>query len=70
MLPVVRKLRRVVKASRFARVEIQVAEGFLPAKHLAVLLGARCETSTPLRYFGADGRDERLYAWIRDEHED
>lgn len=66
MLPVVRKVRRVVRLSRFKRVEITVKADFTDGDRFARLIGAKCETPEPMRFFGADEGDERMFAWIRE----
>lgn len=62
MLGIARKVRRVVQTLPYRRIEFTVADDFDEGKRFARLLGAKCETPEPMRFFGADGRDEMMYA--------
>lgn len=66
MLPIARKVRRVILASQFRRVEFTVAAGFREGQKFAALIGATRETPEPMRFFGADGGDEIMYAVIKE----
>lgn len=66
MVPVVRKVRRVLIAVPYKRIELTVSSGFEAGHHFARLLGAVCETPEPMRFFGADGGDEMMYAIIKE----
>jgi len=66
MLPIVRKVRRVLSAVPYKRIELTVSADFEAGHHFAKLLGARCETPEPMRFYGADGGDEMMYAIIRE----
>lgn len=63
MLPVVRKVRRVLRATEYKRVELQVHAEFVEGQKFARLIGAKLETPEPMKYSGADGSDEYLFAW-------
>lgn len=65
MLPLAKKVRRVLNSVGYLRVELTVAEGFEQGERFARLIGAKCETPEPMRYFGADKRNERMYAVIK-----
>lgn len=65
MLAIARKARRVVLASAFKRVELTVAEGNTQGFRFAEMIGAVRETPEPMRFYGADGGGEYLYAIIR-----
>lgn len=67
MLPIVRKVRRVISASAFKRVELTVSDRFEEGHRFARMLGAVRETPEPMKYFGADGGDEVLYAVLKTE---
>lgn len=66
MLAVAKKVRRVVQASPYLRIELTVADGFDAGQRFARLIGAVCETPEPMRFFGAEGRDERMYAILKE----
>lgn len=66
MLPVVRKVRRVMSASPYRRIEMTVASDFEDGIRFAKLIGARLETPEPMRFYGAGGRDEYMYAVVRE----
>lgn len=66
MLPIARKIRRVFRASPYKRVELSVADDFPNGDRFANLIGAVCETPEPMKFYGADGRDERMYALIKE----
>jgi len=66
MIPIARKVRRVILASPFRRVEFTVAVGFAEGQRFAELIGAKQETPEPMRFFGADGGDEILYAVVKE----
>lgn len=65
MLPVVRKVRRVLSAVPYKRIELTVSADFQAGHHFARLLGAVCETPEPMNFYGADGGDEMMYAIIK-----
>ena len=65
MLPVAKKIRRVLALAPYKRVELTVADGFEAGQRFAELIGAVCETPEPMRFFGVDGRDERMYAVLK-----
>lgn len=65
MVPLAKKVRRVLKAVPYLRVEFTVAEGFEDGDRFARLIGAVCETPEPMRFFGAEGRSERMYAVLK-----
>lgn len=66
MLPVVRKVRRVISSAPYRRVEMTVASGFEDGMRFAKMIGARLETPEPMQFYGAGGRDEYMYAVIRE----
>lgn len=66
MLGITRKVRRVLSAAPYRRVELTVVDGFAEGHRFAKLLGAKRETPEPMRFFGADGEDEVMYAIIRE----
>lgn len=65
MLAIVRKVRRTIALSHYKRVELTVAEGFEEGHRLAKLLGAVCETPEPMKFFGAEGGGEYMYAVLK-----
>tara|TARA_R100000687_G_scaffold66600_1_gene55280 strand:+ start:144 stop:584 length:441 start_codon:yes stop_codon:yes gene_type:complete len=65
MLPLAKKIRRVLSSVQYKRIELTVADGFEEGERFARLLGAKCETPEPMRFFGVDGRDERMYAIVK-----
>lgn len=62
---VVRKIRRVVAAAPYRRVEFTVAEGFNNGHRFARALGATLETPEPMQGYGAFGNAEFMYAIVR-----
>lgn len=66
MLAIARKVRRVFAASQYKRIEITVAASFDQGHRFARLVGARRETLEPMRFYGADGGDEVMYAMIKE----
>lgn len=67
MLPLARKVRRVLKAAPYRRVELTVAEGFDAGHRFARVIGAVRETPEPMRFYGAGGGNEYMYAVIKEE---
>lgn len=65
MLPVAKKIRRVLAQVPYQRIELTVADGFEEGKRFAELVGAVCETPEPMKFFGAEGRDEYMYAILK-----
>lgn len=65
MLPLTRKVRRVLSALPYARIELTVAAEFEAGHQFARLLGATLETPQPMRMFGINGRDEMQYAILK-----
>lgn len=66
MLPIARKVRRVVAACPYKRVELTVAADFERGRQFARLVGAKCETPQPMKGYGAEGRDEYMYAIVKE----
>lgn len=66
MVPITRKVRRVVALTQYRRVELTVREGFEAGHQFARLIGARCETPEPMRWFGPRGESETMYAIIKE----
>lgn len=66
MLTIARKIRRVVAVGPYRRVEMTVAGEHEAGHRFARLLGAKRETPEPMRFYGADGGDEVMYALIRE----
>lgn len=66
MLPITRKVRRVIALSPYRRVELSVREGFTAGHQFARLIGAKCETPEPMRQFGPRGESEMLYAIVKE----
>jgi hypothetical protein len=66
MLPIVRKIKRVVANAPWRRVELTVNANFEDGQRFARLLGAVLETPEPMRAYGPDGDDQFMYALVRD----
>lgn len=66
LLPIVRKIRRVVALAPYKRIELTVEEGFEQGEQFARLIGAVCETPEPMRYYGDNGQHERMFAIVND----
>lgn len=67
MVPLVRKVRRTLALLPYKRIELTVAADFQQGHQFARLLGARCETPEPMKFYGADGGDEVMYAVLKRE---
>lgn len=65
LVPVTRKIRRVLDMDMTPRVEMTVAVDFKAGHIWARLIGMKLETPTPLRKHGVRGEDEMLYARVR-----
>ena len=65
MLPITRKVRRVMALSPYKRIDLTVKEGFAAGHQFARLIGAKIETPEPMKWFGPNGESEIMYAWIR-----
>jgi hypothetical protein len=65
LLPIVRKMRQVLCASPYRRIETTVSAEFRNGHCFAELLGMRRETPEPLAAHGAKGEDEYLYAMVK-----
>lgn len=62
MLQITKKCREVMQGLPYKRIEITVRHDFIDGQRFARLLGAQLETPEPLRYHGATGEDEYMYA--------
>lgn len=67
MLPIVRKVRRTIAAAPYRRVELTVSDRFDKGHDFARLLGAERETPEPMRFYGADGGGEVMYAVVKED---
>lgn len=67
MLSIVRKVKKIIKQSEYARIELTVAVDFKQAEKFARLIGAKCETPDALKKFGALGGDEKMYSIVKGE---
>ena len=65
MLALCRKMRRMIDALPYARVEMNVREGHVEGEKLAVLLGMRKETPIAMKGFGLDGEAQYMYAVVK-----
>lgn len=60
------KVRRVVEALAFKRVEFYVDVSFPTSASFLAGVGARLETPEPLRWHGVEGQDQLMYAITKD----
>lgn len=65
MMPLVRKVRRGIKASGYKRVELTVVEGNKAGHRFARLVGFQLETPEPMRAYGPTGNAEFMYALVK-----
>ena len=65
LVPISRKVRRILELDPTPRIEMTVAVDFKAGHTWAGLLGMTLETPEPLRRHGARGEDEMLYARIK-----
>ena len=66
MLCIARKVKRVIAAAPYKRVEFTVAEGFENGHRFARALGAIQETPNAMRGFGPYGNAEFMYSIVRE----
>lgn len=65
MLAISKKVRRVMAALEYKRIEISVHSTFEAGNRFARLIGMRLETPEPLKAHGANGEDEYMYAMVK-----
>lgn len=65
MLPLTRKIRRVIALHDAPRIECTVAADFAAGHKWAKAIGLELETPKPLRKHGPNGEDEMLYARVK-----
>jgi hypothetical protein len=67
LLALTRAVRRWLASCPYARIEAHAEQGFAAGARWLRLLGFACETPQGMRRFTPEGRDSRLYAWLREE---
>lgn len=65
MLPIVRRMRRMVDTYPVKRVEMVVLADFVQGHRLAQLLGFKCETPEPMEGYFPDGSAGVQYAKVK-----
>lgn len=65
MLAIAKKVRFVMAALPYRRIEIAVHDSFEQGHRFAKLIGMQLETPVPLKAHGANGEDEMLYAMVK-----
>lgn len=65
MLPIVRKIKRVIAVTDYKRVELTVVEGHTEGVRFAKLIGAVQETPKPMRFYGSTGASEYMFAVLK-----